>query len=93
MWLGSTFAALRMREYKAHVKVTLPQDKFLYIDMATVQSTGLAPWLFNLYIDPKEEKPVGHRHNAWTASMGAEMKAHLATFKKYPPKEIRLGLP
>jgi arylsulfatase len=28
--------------------------------------------------------------NAWLASMGAELKAHAATFKKYPPKDIGL---
>jgi arylsulfatase len=29
--------------------------------------------------------------NAWLASMAAELKAHAATFKKYPPKNIGLG--
>lgn len=89
-WLGAKLAAMRMREYKAHVLVTLPQEKFLYIDMATVVPTGLAPWLFNLFIDPKEEYPVGHRMNAWTASLGAELKAHAATFAKFPPKDLGL---
>ena len=60
------------------------------IDMTTVSDVGLAPWLFNLYIDPKEQYPVGHRMNAWLASMAAEMKGHAATFKKYPPKDIGL---
>lgn len=89
-WLGSTYAAIRMREYKAHVKVVLAQEKHLWIDMATIQDTGLAPWLFNLFLDPKEGYPVGHRLNAWTASLGAEMKAHGATFVKYPPKDLGL---
>ena len=89
-WLGSQLAAMRMREYKAHLLVTLAQEKFLYIDMATVVPTGLAPWLFNLFIDPKEEYPVGHRMNAWTASLGAELKAHAATFAKFPPKDLGL---
>jgi len=89
-WLGSQLAAIRMREYKAHLLVSLPQEKFLYIDMATVVPTGLAPWLFNLYVDPKEEYPVGHRMNAWTASLGAELKAHGATFGKFPPKDLGL---
>ena len=79
-----------MREYKAHLLVSLPQEKFLYIDMAAVVPTGLAPWLFNLYVDPKEEYPVGHRMNAWTASLGAELKAHGATFKLFPPKDLGL---
>ncbi|MDJ0995611.1 MAG: arylsulfatase [Dinoroseobacter sp.] len=89
-WLGAQLAAMRMREYKAHLLVSLPQEKFLYIDMAAVVPTGLAPWLFNLYIDPKEEYPVGHRMNAWTASLGAELKAHGATFVKFPPKDLGL---
>ena len=90
-WLGATLAAMRMREYKAHLHVTLAQEKFLWIDMATVVPTGLAPWLFNLYVDPKEEYPVGHRMNAWTASLGAELKAHAATFRLFfPPKDLGL---
>jgi hypothetical protein len=52
---------------------------------------GLAPWLFNLTIDPKEQMPVGHRRNAWLATVVGTLKAHGATFKKYPPKDIGLG--
>ncbi len=89
-WMGSTFAAMRMREYKMHQKIVMPAEQFLWIDMSTVEGVGTAPWLFNLYIDPKEEYPVGHRMNAWLATMGAEMKVHGATFAKYPPKKIGL---
>lgn len=42
------------------------------------------------FIDPKEQYPVGHRINAWLASMAAEFKAHAATFSKYPEKNIGL---
>jgi arylsulfatase len=89
-WWKSELTALRMREYKWHQKVLLPQSTFMHIDMAVLQDVGTAPWLFNLYIDPKEELPVGHRRNAWLASLGAEAKAHLMTFKKYPPKKVGL---
>lgn len=89
-WYKSNLMAVRMREYKAHVKVILPHSTFMHIDMATVQDTATAPWLFNLYIDPKEELPVGHRMNAWLASLGAELGTHAATFKKYPPKNVGL---
>ena len=89
-WYKSDLMAVRVREYKEHVKVILPQSTFMHIDMATVQDTATAPWLFNLYIDPKEELPVGHRMNAWLASLAAEMGAHAATFKKYPPKKVGL---
>ena len=81
----------------AHVRVQDPPEggqthaQWLDIDMTTIADVGLAPWLFNLYIDPKEQYPVGHRMNAWLASMAAEMKGHAATFRKYPPKDIGLG--
>ncbi|MGI9472715.1 MAG: arylsulfatase [Rubripirellula sp.] len=90
-WWQSDLMGVRMREYKAHLKVILPQSTHMHIDFATKQDVGLAPWLFNLYIDPKEQMPVGHRRNAWLASLGAEAKAHAATFRKYPPKDIGLG--
>lgn len=89
-WFKNDLMAVRMREYKAHVKVILPQSTFMHIDMATVQDTATAPWLFNLWIDPKEELPVGHRMNAWLASLAAEMQAHAATFRRFPPKNIGL---
>jgi arylsulfatase A-like enzyme len=91
MWWGAQFTALRIREYKMHFKVVIPSFPRLYIDMATVQTVGLAPWLFNLYIDPKEQETLGHRRNAWLASIGAVAKAHEATFKKYPPKNVGLN--
>ena len=59
--------------------------------MTTISNVGLAPWLFNLSIDPKEESSIGHRMNAFLASTAVEMKADAATFKKYPPKDIGLG--
>ncbi|PHS11130.1 MAG: arylsulfatase [Blastopirellula sp.] len=89
-WIGTKLMAVRMREYKWHMKVVIPQSTHLYIDMSILVDVGLAPWLFNLYIDPKEEKPVGHRRNAWLATIGAEAKAHLMTFKKYPIKDVGL---
>jgi hypothetical protein len=72
------------------VKMVRPTAIFLDIDMAVMEEIGGAPWLFNLFIDPKESYAVGHRLNAWTASLGAEAKAHAATFVKYPPKKIGL---
>jgi len=34
--------------------------------------------------------PVGHRRTAWLATLGAQLKKHTATFKKFPPKNIGL---
>lgn len=90
VWNQTDFLAIRMYEYKMHFKIIEPERELLQIDMATVKNLSV-PWLFNLYIDPKEQYPVGHRRNAWLGSMGAEAKAHGATFKKYPPKDIGLG--
>ena len=90
VWSQDDFLAIRMFEYKEHFKVVTTDRTFLNIDMATMNDVALAPWVFNLYIDPKEQYPVGHRLNAWMASLAAEAKAHAATFKKYPPKKIGL---
>ncbi len=90
IWSQYTPVAMRMYEYKLMVKVMETKAQWLDIDMATLTDVGLSPWLFNLYIDPKEQYPVGHRMNAWLASLGQEFKAHAATFKKYPPKDIGL---
>jgi len=89
-WLGKNLMAIRMKEYKQHIKVIIPQSTNMWIDYATIQDVGLSPWMFNLYIDPKEEMPVGHRRNAWLATLGAQLKVHAATFKKFPPKDIGL---
>ena len=89
-WWEKELMAIRMKGYKQHIKVIIPQDTHMWMDYSTVQDVGLAPWMFNLYIDPKEEMPVGHRRGAWLATLGAKLKTHAATFKKYPPKQIGL---
>jgi arylsulfatase len=91
MWCQADLMAVRMYEYKLHQAIIEPSEQWLDIDMSQSRKTGLSPWLFNLYIDPKEEYPVGHRLNAFLASLGSELKAHGATFKVYPPKNIGLG--
>jgi arylsulfatase len=91
VWNEASLMAMRMYEYKIHVKVVEPKAQWLDIDMTTVSDVGLAPWLFNLYVDPKEEYPVGHRMNAFLAPMAQELKAHAVTFRQYPPKDIGLG--
>ena len=75
---GAARPAGRLREYKAHVKVVLPQSVHMHIDLATVHDVGLAPWFFNLYLDPKEEMTVGHRLDPWMPSVVDKLKAHAA---------------
>ncbi|MGO4839491.1 arylsulfatase, partial [Rhizobiaceae sp. 2RAB30] len=64
IWHEQNFMAMRMYEYKVMTKVVETKSQWLDIDMSTVTDVGLAPWVFNLYIDPKEQYPVGHRMNA-----------------------------
>lgn len=90
IWSQYTPVGMRMYEYKLLTKVMDARAQWLDIDMATMTDVGLAPWLFNLYIDPKEQYPVGHRLNPWLASLVQEMKAQAATFQKFPPKDVGL---
>lgn len=90
IWVEKKFMAIRMFEYKMHFQYTNSVADMMNIDYSSTGQVGLAPWLFNLYIDPKERMPVGHRMNAWTAVIAAEAKGHLATFKKYQMKNIGL---
>ncbi|MEZ6073191.1 MAG: arylsulfatase [Pirellulales bacterium] len=89
-WWGKELMACRMKEYKVHVKVVMAEAPHMHIDLATVRDVGLAPWFFNLYLDPKEEMTVGHRLDPWMATVSGKLKAHGATFRKYPPKSIGL---
>ena len=90
MWWQQELMAIRMYEFKLHHKVLKTDAAWLNIDMTTIHDVGMAPWLFDLYIDPKEEYTVGHRLTAWLASLGSELKAHALTFRRYPPKKIGL---
>ncbi|MDQ6473097.1 arylsulfatase [Flavobacterium sp. LHD-80] len=90
IWVEKQFMAIRLYEYKMHFKYTTPEVEMMGIDQSSIHQVGLAPWLFNLYIDPKERRVVGHALNAWTAVISAEAKGHVATFAKYPMKSIGL---
>jgi arylsulfatase len=89
-WWGKELMACRMKEYKAHTKVIIPHAPHMHIDLATVQDVGLAPWFFNLYLDPKEQMTVGHRRDPWMATVAGKLKEHAASFKKFPPKNVGL---
>ena len=90
-WVETQLMSVRLHEYKMYFNITESQDPHLMIDQSTVTKTGLAPWLFNLYVDPKEYRVMGHALNAWTASLAAEAKYHAASFVKFPPKKVGLG--
>ena len=81
-------AAMRWMEYKMHFKVFTTHAKRRNIDESTLEDTG-APWLYNLYMDPKEQLSSGHRYFEWgMPRMFGFAKAHMATYKKYPMKDL-----
>ncbi len=90
-WWGTHLMGIRMRQYKLHNQIIEAEAPNMFIDYATIKNVGINPWLFNLYIDPKESMPVGHRLNAWGPTIGRKLKAHGATFTTYPPKDIGLS--
>jgi arylsulfatase A-like enzyme len=89
-WVERDLVSIRIHEFKMYFMITESENPHLMIDQSTITKSGLAPWLFNLYIDPKESRVVGHALNAWTASIAAEAKYHAASFVKFPPKNVGL---
>lgn len=92
MYNGASLTAMRWMEYKAHVKVfqtTLPRKN---IDQSSLLPVSV-PWVYNLYTDPKEQISSGHRYFEWgLPQVNRMIGTHLATFAKYPAKDIGLGV-
>ncbi|MEN9597998.1 MAG: hypothetical protein RL596_309 [Bacteroidota bacterium] len=90
-WHQKKPMGIRMGDYKVHFEVIeYGTNDWLMIDQSIAQKPGGAPWLFNLSIDPKERRAVGHAMSAWQATLPAEFKGHAATFRKYPMKSVGL---
>jgi len=89
-WLQNKFSALRVGEWKLMLAGTqmTPGD--------TVNPGGFSGYtvdytyakFFNLYMDPKEEHSYMIRKLAYIDAVGLAFRRHLATFKKYPPKNV-----
>jgi arylsulfatase len=93
IYSGTTLAAMRWMEYKIHVKVFQALRAGKNIDESTLLPTG-APWVYNLYMDPKEQVSTGHRYFEWGLPRAIGMVgAHAATYAKYPMKSIGLETP
>jgi arylsulfatase len=91
MWSQYDFMAARVGEFKGHVKVMLYGRPMGGLGEVTVNDTGLSPWLYNLYVDPKEQFSVGVDYTEWVIPiMTREVLRHQATFLKYPVKDIGL---
>ena len=94
MYSERALMAMRWNEYKVHLRVFQTPVPGSNIDESFVAGTGLSPWVYNLYMDPKEQKSVGHRTFEWgLPRVVGLLGAHVATFQKYPMKELGLAKP
>jgi len=89
-----TLTAVRWQEYKVHLKVFQTHSPRRNIDESTLVTTGTAPWVYNLYVDPKEQQSTGHRFFEWgLPRIVGFAKAHEATYIRYPMKDLGLEVP
>lgn len=94
MYGGNAPIALRWKEYKVHTSVYLTQGPMKNLDESVLTSTGDWPWVYNLYMDPKEQRSTGHRFFEWgLAAIKPMLESHVATYAKYPRKNLGLGTP
>jgi arylsulfatase len=63
------------------------------LDESAVVQTGW-PWVYNLYMDPKEQRSTWHRYFEWgMTAVGSFAAVHFATYKRYPMKSLGLETP
>ena len=94
LYSEKTLTAVRWQEYKVHLQVFETHSRRRNIDESTLVTTGTSPWVFNLYVDPKEQQSSGHRFFEWGMPRVADFaKSHLATYSKYPMKDLGLDVP
>ena len=83
------FSALRWGEFKAYFKVIQFEQPFSNISMSTYAPVGSAPWIFDIYRDPKERLTRSNGDYEWVYGPVLQLQApHAATFVKYPKKDI-----
>ena len=94
MYSETKFMAVRWQEYKMHMNVFNTSGLRKNIDQSTIEGIGMSPWVYNLYTDPKEQLSTGHRFFEWGIPGVMQLIAgHLATYQKYPMKDIGLKKP
>jgi arylsulfatase A-like enzyme len=89
-WLGRNFSAVRVGEYKYMMLAESDDDR------DNCLQGGFSGYImnyyfgkaFNLYLDPKENHNFFLRKVIYSDIFLGPMKSHLATFQKYPPKDI-----
>jgi arylsulfatase len=92
-WLGRTFSALRVGEYKFMLASISDDDRDVLNPGGFTGVRQRYPYgrLYNLYLDPKETRSYLIRKLAYLEAFQSGTRNHLMTFKQYPPKLI-LGL-
>jgi arylsulfatase A-like enzyme len=92
-WLGSTYSALRVGEYKFMLASTSDDDRDVHNPGGFTGVTQRYSYarLYNLYLDPKETRSYMIRKLAYQQAFTGGASAHLRTFATYPPKRV-LGM-
>jgi arylsulfatase A-like enzyme len=94
MYSENNFMAVRWLEYKVHFKVMQTHAPRRNLDETTVSDVGMSPWVYNLYMDPKEQASVGHSRFEWgLPQILRKVNRHLSTFSAYPRTDLGLGKP
>ena len=90
-WSQDDFSAMRLGEFKFYFRPMLTPQPMTGVGGAQVVQTGTTPWVFNLYVDPQEQKIGTNFHYDFAFEPGiAESRRHLATFEHYPRKNLGL---
>src|SRR5262249_30056917 len=89
-WLGRTFSALRVGEYKFMIASISDGDHDVLNPGGFTGVSQRYPYgrLYNLYLDPKETRSYLIRKLAYLESFQSGVRNHLASFKQWPPKKI-----
>jgi arylsulfatase len=87
-WLGATFSALRVGEYKFVLNAISDDDTDVLNPSGFTGVFQRYPYgrLFNLYLDPKETRSYLIRKLAYVDAFLGGIRDHLATFGAYPMK-------
>ncbi len=94
MYSENNFMAVRWMEYKIHFRVFDVHAPRRNLDESTIAEVGMSPWVYNLYMDPKEQESIGHSRFEWgIPQVMQKVQRHTNTFTAYPRKDIGLGKP
>ncbi len=93
-WLGSTFSALRVAEWKFMLASTSDDDHDVMNigGFSGVTQKYTYGRLYNLYLDPKETRSYMIRKLAYLEAFQSGIANHVRTFATYPPKSVVGGV-